>query len=41
MNWVMLAIGAAVSWGMYGPMLHKGQVALGNPMRALLCVGVA
>jgi hypothetical protein len=41
MNWVMLAIGAALSWGLYGPMLHKGQVALGNPMRALLCVGVA
>jgi drug/metabolite transporter (DMT)-like permease len=41
MNWVMFAIGAALSWGMYGPMLHKGQVALGNPMRALLCVGVA
>jgi uncharacterized membrane protein len=41
MNWVMFAIGAALSWGMYGPMLHKGQVALGSPMRALLCVGVA
>jgi hypothetical protein len=41
MNWVMFAIGAALSWGLYGPMLHKGQVALGNPMRALLCVGVA
>ena len=26
---------------MYGPMLHKGQVALGSPLRALLCVGVA
>src|SRR5690606_20311297 len=41
MNWVMLAVGAALSWGLYGPMLHKGQVALGSPMRALLCVGVA
>ena len=41
MNWVWFAIGAALSWGLYGPMLHKGQVALGNPMRALLCVGVA
>jgi len=30
-----------LSWGMYGPMLHKGQIALGNPLRALLCVGVA
>ncbi len=41
MNWVWFAIGAALSWGLYGPMLHKGQVALGNPMRALLCVGFA
>jgi hypothetical protein len=41
MSWVWFAIGAALSWGLYGPMLHKGQVALGNPMRALLCVGVA
>ncbi len=28
-------------WGVYGPMLHKGQVQLGNPMRALICVGAA
>jgi uncharacterized membrane protein len=41
MTWVTFAIGAALSWGMYGPVLHKGQIALGNPMRALLCVGVA
>jgi uncharacterized membrane protein len=41
MNWVIFALGAALSWGMYGPALHKGQVALGNPLRALLCVGVA
>jgi uncharacterized membrane protein len=41
MLWVYFALGAALSWGMYGPTLHKGQVALGNPMRALLCVGVA
>jgi hypothetical protein len=26
---------------MYGPALHKGQVQLGSPLRALLCVGVA
>jgi uncharacterized membrane protein len=25
----------------YGVALHKGQVALGSPLRALLCVGVA
>lgn len=41
MLWVAFALGAALAWGMYGPTLHKGQVALGNPLRALLCVGVA
>jgi len=41
MNWLLFVLGAVVSWGMYGPMLHKGQIALGNPLRALLCVGVA
>ena len=41
MSWIVLAFGAALSWGMYGASLHRGQLALGNPMRALLCVGVA
>ena len=41
MVWILFALGAALSWGLYGPALHRGQVALGNPMRALLCVGVA
>jgi uncharacterized membrane protein len=41
MNWVVFAAGAALSWGAYGVILHRGQVAFGNPMRALLCVGVA
>ena len=41
MNWLLFVLGAVLSWGMYGPILHKGQVALGNPLRALLCVGVA
>ena len=41
MIWVMLALGAALSWGLYGPTLHRGQVELGNPIRALLCVGMA
>ncbi len=41
MIWILFALGAAVSWGLYGPALHKGQVALGSPMRALLCVGIA
>jgi len=41
MLWVAFALGAALSWGVYGAMLHNGQVKLGNPLRALLCVGVA
>lgn len=41
MIWIIFALGAALSWGLYGPALHQGQVALGSPMRALLCVGVA
>jgi hypothetical protein len=41
MNWIYLAFGAAVSWGFYGAMLHRGQVSLGNPLKALLCVGIA
>ena len=41
MLWIIFALGAALAWGLYGPALHSGQVALGSPMRALLCVGVA
>jgi uncharacterized membrane protein len=41
MLWIIFALGAALSWGLYGPALHRGQVELGSPMRALLCVGVA
>jgi uncharacterized membrane protein len=41
MSWVVFAAGAALSWGAYGVILHRGQVGLGNPLRALLCVGVA
>src|SRR5260221_8943260 len=41
MSWIWFVLGAVVSWGLYGPALHRGQVALGNPLRALLCVGVA
>jgi len=41
MLWVIFALGAALSWGIYGAMLHNGQMKLGNPLRALLCVGVA
>jgi len=41
MSWQAFVAGAVLSWGVYGAMLHQGQVKLGNPMRALLCVGVA
>lgn len=41
MSWVVYVAGAVLSWGIYGAMLHKGQVALGNPLRAFLCVGIA
>jgi uncharacterized membrane protein len=41
MIWIAFALGAALSWGVYGPALHKGQVELGSPLRALLCVGAA
>ena len=41
MMWIIFALGAVLSWGIYGPALHKGQTSLGNPLKALLCVGVA
>lgn len=41
MSWMVFVVGAIVSWGLYGPWLHKGQVALGSPLRAFLCVGGA
>ena len=41
MMWIVFVIGAVLSWGVYGPVLHKGQTQLGNPLKALLCVGVA
>ena len=41
MSWISLALGAAMSWGLYGASLHRGQTALGNPLKAMLCVGVA
>jgi uncharacterized membrane protein len=41
MVWIIFVVGAVLSWGIYGPALHKGQATLGNPLKALLCVGVA
>jgi hypothetical protein len=41
MVWVLFVVGAILSWGAYGAMLHDGQVRLGSPLKALLCVGIA
>ena len=41
MRWLVFVLGAVLSWGAYGVLLHRGQVMLGNPLKALLCVGVA
>jgi len=41
MAWVIFVAGAILSWGAYGALLHQGQMQLGNPLKALLCVGVA
>jgi hypothetical protein len=41
MVWVIFVLGAVLSWGAYGALLHMGQTQLGNPLKALLCVGVA
>lgn len=41
MGWVFFVAGAVLSWGAYGALLHQGQTQLGNPLKALLCVGVA
>ena len=41
MVWLIFVAGAILSWGAYGVLLHLGQTQLGNPLKALLCVGVA
>ena len=41
MGWVIFVAGAVLSWGAYGALLHQGQLQLGNPLKALLCVGIA
>ncbi len=41
MGWIVFVAGAAFAWGTYGVLLHQGQVQIGNPLKALLCVGVA
>jgi hypothetical protein len=41
MTWAWFVLGAVLSWGLYGVSLHRGQVTIGNPLKALLCVGIA
>jgi len=41
MVWIIFVVGAVLSWGAYGVLLYQGQTQLGNPLKALLCVGVA
>jgi len=41
MGWVLFVAGAVLSWGAYGVLLYLGGQQLGNPLKALLCVGVA
>jgi hypothetical protein len=41
MAWLIFVAGAVLSWGAYGVLLGRGQTQLGNPLKALLCVGVA
>lgn len=43
--WLAFVIGAVVSWGAYGPVLHQGRAGFPDKatasMRSFLCVGVA
>ena len=39
--WMVFVAGAVLSWGAYGALLALGQSQLGNPLKALLCVGAA
>ena len=41
MGWLWFVAGAVLSWGVYGARLARGQMQLGNPLKALLCVGAA
>src|SRR5215510_10070835 len=41
MTWVIFVAGAVMAWGAYGALLFEGQMQLGHPLKALLCVGVA
>jgi len=43
--WLVFALATVVSWGLYGVLLHLGQLGMADPangrIKAFLCVGVA
>ena len=41
MTWAWFVLGAVLSWGLYGVSLHRGQLTMGNPLKSLVCVGIA
>lgn len=45
MTWLLFALLTVVSWGVYGVFLHRGQIAMGDPVngryKAFLFVGIA
>jgi len=45
MGWLVFALMTVVSWGVYGVLLHTGQLAMGDPVngryKAFLFVGIA
>jgi len=45
MKWLAFALMTVVSWGLYGVLLHSGQVGMGDPVngryKAFLFVGLA
>lgn len=44
-TWLMFTLVTVLSWGVYGVLLHKGQIAMGDPVngryKAFLFVGIA
>jgi drug/metabolite transporter (DMT)-like permease len=45
MTWLIFALMTVVAWGLYGVLLHSGQMAMGDPVngryKAFLFVGIA
>lgn len=45
MQWLIFALMTVASWGLYGVFLHKGQIAMSDPIhgryKAFLFVGIA